>query len=205
MKLRPSPSLVISFIALLVALGGTGYAAFRVPKNSVGSKQLKNNAVTTKKIKNGAVTAAKLAVGSLTPSGPAGGDLTGSYPRPDVHITLPAPIPLALGTGWDTPSDGEASATCYEDREGVVHFSGGIHSEPGAQPTMATLPALCPPPASNVVVQTIGNLSLTSETPYAFPITINTNGTLTNSTGTAGNGSTSYDNLTLTSITYRAR
>jgi hypothetical protein len=32
----------IALIALMVALGGTGYAAFRLPKNSVGTKQIKN-------------------------------------------------------------------------------------------------------------------------------------------------------------------
>ena len=48
---RPSPALVISIIALIIALGGTSYAAFSVPKNSVGSDQLRKNAVTTKKIR----------------------------------------------------------------------------------------------------------------------------------------------------------
>jgi hypothetical protein len=33
--------MVIAFIALLVAMGGTGYAAVALPKNSVGTKQLK--------------------------------------------------------------------------------------------------------------------------------------------------------------------
>ena len=52
--------------ALFVALGGTSYAAIKVPKNSVGSKQLKKNAVTGSKIKNGAVTAAKINPSGLT-------------------------------------------------------------------------------------------------------------------------------------------
>jgi len=56
----PSPSLVISLLALFVALGGTSYAAINLPRNSVSTKQLKKNAVTTKKIKNGAVTAPKI-------------------------------------------------------------------------------------------------------------------------------------------------
>jgi hypothetical protein len=63
---RPSPALVIAVIALFAALGGTAYAGFAVPKNSVGSPQLKKNAVTTKKIKNGAVTAAKINSAGLT-------------------------------------------------------------------------------------------------------------------------------------------
>jgi hypothetical protein len=47
----PSPALVISLIALFVALGGTSYAAItRLPVNSVGTAQIKNNAVTGKKL-----------------------------------------------------------------------------------------------------------------------------------------------------------
>jgi hypothetical protein len=67
-KRRPSAALVVACIALLVALGGTGYAAFNLPRNSVGTKQLKNNAVTTAKIKNGAVATSKIANGTITGS-----------------------------------------------------------------------------------------------------------------------------------------
>ena len=56
----PSPALVISLIALFVALGGTSYAAITLPRNSVGAKQLRKNAVTAVKIKKGSVTAAKI-------------------------------------------------------------------------------------------------------------------------------------------------
>jgi hypothetical protein len=37
-------------LAVFIALGGVSYAAVKLPKNSVGSAQLKNNAVTLKKI-----------------------------------------------------------------------------------------------------------------------------------------------------------
>jgi hypothetical protein len=63
---RPSPSMVISVIALIVAMGGTGYAALSLPKNSVGSKQLKKNAVTAAKVKKNAITGSKVKDGSLT-------------------------------------------------------------------------------------------------------------------------------------------
>jgi hypothetical protein len=62
----PSPALVVSVVALVVALGGTSYAAFSLPKNSVGTKQLKTNAVTARKIKNGSVTASKIDTSGLT-------------------------------------------------------------------------------------------------------------------------------------------
>lgn len=65
----PSPALVISLTALFVALGGTTYAATSLPKNSVGTKQLKSNAVTGAKIRNRAVTASKInAKGLIVPS-----------------------------------------------------------------------------------------------------------------------------------------
>src|SRR5579884_2506637 len=57
---RPTPALVISLIALIVALGGTGYAALKVPNNSVGSKQIKKGAITTSKLANSAVTESKV-------------------------------------------------------------------------------------------------------------------------------------------------
>ena len=63
---RPSTALVVSMIALVVALGGTSYAAFSLPKNSVGTKQLKNGAVATKKVKNGAIGTGKLKNGAVT-------------------------------------------------------------------------------------------------------------------------------------------
>jgi hypothetical protein len=63
---RPSPALIISLIALVVAMGGTSYAAFSLPPGSVGTKQLANGAVSTSKIKKGAITGSKVANNSLT-------------------------------------------------------------------------------------------------------------------------------------------
>lgn len=65
---RPSPALAVAFLALLVALGGTSYAALSVPKNSVGTKQLKNKAVTASKLANGVVGTAKIKNGVVTAS-----------------------------------------------------------------------------------------------------------------------------------------
>jgi hypothetical protein len=64
---RPSPALVISIVALFVALGGGAYAA-KVAKNSVGAAQLKKKAVTTPKLGGLAVTKEKLADGAVTES-----------------------------------------------------------------------------------------------------------------------------------------
>jgi hypothetical protein len=71
---RPSPALVVSVMALSVALGGTGYAAIVLPANSVGTKQIKKNAVTSKKVKNRSLKSVDFAAGQLPvgPAGPAG-------------------------------------------------------------------------------------------------------------------------------------
>lgn len=65
MRRRPSAPLVISLIALFVALGGVGYAATFLPANSVGTAQLQNNAVKNWKISNQAVGNWKLAFGAV--------------------------------------------------------------------------------------------------------------------------------------------
>jgi hypothetical protein len=49
---KPSSSMLVALLALFVALGGSSYAALKLPKGSVGTKQIKNGAVTSKKVKN---------------------------------------------------------------------------------------------------------------------------------------------------------
>jgi hypothetical protein len=52
--------MVVAAAALFVALAGTGIAAVGIPRNSVGTANLKPGAVTNAKIRNGAVTSAKV-------------------------------------------------------------------------------------------------------------------------------------------------
>ncbi|MET0686983.1 MAG: hypothetical protein ABW060_16815 [Solirubrobacteraceae bacterium] len=63
---RPTFANVAALLALVIALGGTAYAAVSLPRNSVGAKQLKKGAVKKSKLAKGAVTGAKVANGSLT-------------------------------------------------------------------------------------------------------------------------------------------
>ena len=73
---RPSPALVVAVVALFVAMGGTGYAAFKLPKSSVGTKQIKKNAVTGAKVKSGTLGLSDLAASARNSlkgqTGPAG-------------------------------------------------------------------------------------------------------------------------------------
>jgi hypothetical protein len=57
--------MVVSFVALFVALGGASYAATQLPANSVGTAQLQNGSVGNWKLKSNAVGARKIINGSV--------------------------------------------------------------------------------------------------------------------------------------------
>jgi hypothetical protein len=67
-SLRPTPALVVAFVALFAAMGGVGYSAVKLTPNSVKTKNLKPAAVTTNKIADGAVTTPKLAPDAVAPN-----------------------------------------------------------------------------------------------------------------------------------------
>jgi hypothetical protein len=78
---RPSASIVVSTVALFIALGGTSIAA----SGLIGTNQIKNGAVTTPKIHDGAVTASKVAPNTfLAANGTAqNADSLGNHPASD--------------------------------------------------------------------------------------------------------------------------
>lgn len=101
-----SPALIVSCAALAVALGGTGYAITALPKNSVGTKQLKNSAVTGAKIKAGSVEASDLAAGVFAKAtGPAGATGATGATGPS-GITGTAVVntmaPVTVAAAWTT-------------------------------------------------------------------------------------------------------
>ncbi len=113
----PSPALAVSFVALAVALGGTGYAVTQLPKNSVGTAQIKKNAVTGAKVKNGSLTAVDFRRGTLLvgPAGPAGppgatGPQGAAGPQGATGPQGPSEATTALGgTPVPTPTDGSST------------------------------------------------------------------------------------------------
>lgn len=69
-RFRPSPAMVIACLALLLALGGTGYAATRLPRNSVTTVQVKDFSLLARDFQRGQLP--RGAVGPAGPAGPAG-------------------------------------------------------------------------------------------------------------------------------------
>jgi hypothetical protein len=70
---RPSPAMVVAILALCFAVGGTAFAAVKLGKNAVKTKNIKNKAVTESKIAPNAVTGDKIAGNAVTESKIAGG------------------------------------------------------------------------------------------------------------------------------------
>jgi hypothetical protein len=64
---------VMATIAVFLALGGVATAALKLPKKSVGTKQLKAKAVTEPKLGDGAVSTGKIADGAVTAAKVQGG------------------------------------------------------------------------------------------------------------------------------------
>lgn len=59
---------VTSCVALFVALGGTGYAAIKLPRNSVGRAQIRSRSVGSSELRKGAVTSRAIRHGTIRTS-----------------------------------------------------------------------------------------------------------------------------------------
>lgn len=98
---------VISVVALIVALGGTSYAAMKVPRGSVGHAQLRPGAVQSDVVKDGSLLKRDFNPKDL-PAGPKGDPgATNVQIRGAVGATAP---PGQIGTAVAT-CEGEERAT----------------------------------------------------------------------------------------------
>ncbi|MGN6202219.1 MAG: hypothetical protein ACTHNY_07425 [Solirubrobacterales bacterium] len=114
LKPRLTYANVIATLALFLALGGGAYAAVKLPKNSVGAKQLKKGAVTPAKLSASAVSAL---AGKPGPQGPQGAQgspgspgapgathvVVRTGPQEFGSIAFCEPGEVAVGGGGSTP------------------------------------------------------------------------------------------------------
>jgi len=150
---RPSPAMCVALIALFVALGGTGYAAFSLPRDSVGTAQLKDGAVTKRKISartRRALRGRRGAQGPAGPTGPvgpatgpAGGALAGSYPNPSlaagaVHPGNLGAVPAARLTNASDQAWPDQLSVTPVSFDSEVYDTANMHDS--AHPTRLTAP-----------------------------------------------------------------
>jgi hypothetical protein len=175
---RPSPALAVSFVALVVALGGTAYAGITIPKGSVGTNQLKNKAVTnaklgpgtvgTAKIKNGAVTASKINTSGLTvPNATTAAALSG------VQIVTGPTI---------ANNPGQQNSQVVACPTGMKAISGGIEDSGGIDQSVNELFITSSSTfvTNNLVAGTVNNTSTTNDATFqvsAVCINATTSGT----------------------------
>jgi hypothetical protein len=147
---RPSPALIVSSIALLVALGGTSYAAFKLPKKSVGTTQLKANAVTGAKVKDHSLTDKDIVLSTLGQGSSPQAATPTAPPLEAIHLVgTPGQPPFEAGAK-NFPAEMKAGLNFqpvgfYKDPEGIVHLEGvavaGNEGTPILEGPIFTLPA----------------------------------------------------------------
>jgi hypothetical protein len=119
---RPSASLIVATIALMVAVGGTGYAAFRLPAGSVGTPQLKDGAVTARKVRVHSLLAKDFKPGQLRTGA---GSTTGGTGSPGA----------VGGTG---PAGPQGTARAY----GLISSAGSLSTSRSKGITAVSRPAV---------------------------------------------------------------
>jgi hypothetical protein len=105
-RLRPSPAMVVAFIALFVALAGTALSAgSRVPgKNGVKSSDIAPKAVKTSDLGTGAVSGEKVAANAVTGDKVSPDSLTGADISYGTHVVTGANIEGSPGAEASCPA-----------------------------------------------------------------------------------------------------
>lgn len=163
-RLRPSPAMIVACIALAVSLGGTSYAVLKLPKNSVGSKQLKRNAVTGKNVKSRSLTAddfkeGELPAGSQGPQGPTGatGPAGSAIAYARVLGSVPPTATLDPNRSYNVTSVtridiGSYCLTVNGTPKNVVATVDGAQDVANATVANTTLLSYCPPGTNALVI-----------------------------------------------------
>lgn len=110
---RPTASMVISLVALFVAMGGVGYAAVSIPRNSVGTAQIKNNAVTARKMALHTIGLQRIisSVVQVRVSGKCSNDSAINSVAEGGKVTCQSTLPDQFGASSDSSSVGTTSTT----------------------------------------------------------------------------------------------
>ena len=120
----------IAWLALVVALGGTSYAATQLPAGSVGTRQLRNGAVIDKKVRARSLTSRVFAPGTLTAA-------------ESLRIRIVASPPIAVScpaNGCPTLPAGSSTRVMAQCASGERAVGGGFDLGFGASGTAGAAP-----------------------------------------------------------------
>jgi hypothetical protein len=167
-RVRPRLSYanVVSTLCLFLLLGGGAYAALKLPKNSVGTKQIKKEAVTAAKVKKGTLTGKQINASTLgivreashaasaDNASQLGGAAASAYAKGQlepIHVVgEPGEPNLEHGcVNVNAPKWGKAGF--YKDGFGIVHLLGAL-SNCTATEAAFTLPPGFRPSVGNFMV-----------------------------------------------------
>jgi hypothetical protein len=151
-RARLSYANVVATLALVLALGGVSYAATKLPKNSVDTKQIKNNAVTGAKVKKHTLTGKNI---NLKKLGTVPSAQTATSATTASSLTPPEPLRLVGSAGQPPFLDGTVNfppeqgvnfrpVGFYKDHEGIVHLEGMARVGSGESPIEGLLFQLPP-------------------------------------------------------------
>jgi hypothetical protein len=165
---KPSPAMVVACLALFVALTGTSVAVVNVlPKNSVGTAQLKKDAVVSSKIKDASLKAVDFAAGQL-PKGATGptGATGAAGPKGEVgpkgdsgaNAALSGIVRTVVGSAIGPNTLSNVVAPCLAD-EIAIAGGGWTTGAPSVEPVLRTsAPSGGNPPVSwTAVMSTYGS------------------------------------------------
>lgn len=141
---------VMATAAIFIALGGVSYAAFKLPKNSVGTKQIKDNAISGAKIKAGAITGSKIAAGSIGSS--------------SIDLKTLGTVPSASEANHATSAGTATSATTAGTANTAVNSNqlGGIPPQGFMSSTRFAFGSASTDPATPVPLFTLGGIEVTT-------------------------------------------
>jgi len=118
---RANAAAALAVVALAIAVAGAGYAAVALPRDSVGTAQIRAGAVTSTKVRNHSLLAVDFRKGQL-PRGPRGDE----GPAGPVGATGPTGAQGPAGPAGATGPEGPAGATGARGATGATGATGAV-------------------------------------------------------------------------------
>ncbi|HEX8976912.1 MAG TPA: hypothetical protein VF781_10400 [Solirubrobacteraceae bacterium] len=147
---------VVAYLALFIALGGTGYAAIRLPAGSVDNRALRNHSVSAVKLDRGSIAGyvrdwARIdSNGRLVSSRPKarliGWTETGPAPGGLIQWSRPVPASCFALAGTEILPDGSVAYASSQVASGGQSHAGQTYILMSAPQRAVNVAVLCPQP-----------------------------------------------------------